>query len=787
MSIKHLTSTSGKKDWLDIQVDVITSTDIVVERSGDIEVEGIIKVDTIVEKTPANGTKVEDVTCLDGKAYSLTQDPATINTELTNKKYVDDEILAISHWDRVGTDLFPTNPGDHVAGGVAVGGDFYIDSTTNASKGSIFLGPISFTDINIEADPGNDLYIKSALNQQVTFRDSSNIDQLYLTDSTSQVTVKTDLNLDYSAGDKILYTDATKDVNDVTLGTSMNLTTGTLNTIQGIRVTDSPTFVTETLSGLTASKLVETDGAKALQSVTDLSGHILGGTNITATGTDPLTLNNDNTQALNIGDSPTFVTETLSGLTASKLVETDGAKALQSVTDLSGHFTQTANQVLISGTDPLTFSTPQDIHTGASPTFDVLTVDQLALSGANEKITGSAHTIDMSAGGMIKIIPGDQAILKLSGNVTNGDSIFSLDKTADTDLLQLRFASNSVKKWYMRMTASDDDFKIYNFGLTADAMIIDSATNSVTFSDDIAVDGNILCDTINEKTGGSGVNVDSMLIKDGVLTYNSQTMTFGASSIEFDGASNCEYFFKGSDPLGNTNVYIDKDATADQGSLIFATAGTPNMALLHPTGATSELQIYDYIATATRLTIASDGKITLGSGTGINEFSLDGTLAGNSDDALPTEKAVKSYVDAQTVTNLCHAYNISSLDNVTGDGTVYTIIYPNERFDSDGDYNTGTGVYTVATTGYYSISLNLIINGINTANHTQMESKIVAGGVTYLCGFDVPQYTGIHEHHATILVSLTATQTVHSTIEIQGDSKVCDVVATSNMCIMKVS
>ena len=35
----------------------------------------------------------------------------------------------------------------------------------------------------------------------------------------------------------------------------------------------------------------------------------------------------------------------------------------------------------------------------------------------------------------------------------------------------------------------------------------------------------------------------------------------------------------------------------------------------------------------------------LTSGTSVNEFSTDGTLAGNSDDAIPTEKAVKTYVD----------------------------------------------------------------------------------------------------------------------------------------------
>ena len=37
--------------------------------------------------------------------------------------------------------------------------------------------------------------------------------------------------------------------------------------------------------------------------------------------------------------------------------------------------------------------------------------------------------------------------------------------------------------------------------------------------------------------------------------------------------------------------------------------------------------------------------LALASGSRVNEFSIDGTLAGNSDTALPTEKAVKTYVD----------------------------------------------------------------------------------------------------------------------------------------------
>lgn len=50
-------------------------------------------------------------------------------------------------------------------------------------------------------------------------------------------------------------------------------------------------------------------------------------------------------------------------------------------------------------------------------------------------------------------------------------------------------------------------------------------------------------------------------------------------------------------------------------------------------------------STGVMATFGQDSKISLLNGTGINEFSIDGTLTGNSDDAVPTEKAVKTYLD----------------------------------------------------------------------------------------------------------------------------------------------
>lgn len=50
------------------------------------------------------------------------------------------------------------------------------------------------------------------------------------------------------------------------------------------------------------------------------------------------------------------------------------------------------------------------------------------------------------------------------------------------------------------------------------------------------------------------------------------------------------------------------------------------------------------------LTIGTDGSIMLRFGATVDELSTDGTFAGDSDDAVPTEKAVKTFVDTRPIT-----------------------------------------------------------------------------------------------------------------------------------------
>jgi hypothetical protein len=54
---------------------------------------------------------------------------------------------------------------------------------------------------------------------------------------------------------------------------------------------------------------------------------------------------------------------------------------------------------------------------------------------------------------------------------------------------------------------------------------------------------------------------------------------------------------------------------------------------------------YNGGTTTVELPSAKISTLTLGTGVGVNEFSNDTTLAGNSDLAVPTEKAIKTYVD----------------------------------------------------------------------------------------------------------------------------------------------
>lgn len=115
-----------------------------------------------------------------------------------------------------------------------------------------------------------------------------------------------------------------------------------------------------------------------------------------------------------------------------------------------------------------------------------------------------------------------------------------------------------------------------------------------------------------------------------------------------------------------TFTHVDRQVAANYGLMVYAGGSTflnsaPGEILYLRS---NNVSIMELQTGAVAITGAVTMSSTLGlqAGTTINEFSIDGTMAGNSDDASPTEKAVVTYVAAETL----HAYGeISVQDNST--------------------------------------------------------------------------------------------------------------------------
>jgi len=80
------------------------------------------------------------------------------------------------------------------------------------------------------------------------------------------------------------------------------------------------------------------------------------------------------------------------------------------------------------------------------------------------------------------------------------------------------------------------------------------------------------------------------------------------------------------------------------------------------------------------------------------------------------------------------AYPTSNINNVTGDGTVYNVVFNAEVFDQGADFNISTGVFTAPITGRYSFQAALLMNE-NTTSHRRGEMRITASNREFMIQF----------------------------------------------------
>jgi hypothetical protein len=127
------------------------------------------------------------------------------------------------------------------------------------------------------------------------------------------------------------------------------------------------------------------------------------------------------------------------------------------------------------------------------------------------------------------------------------------------------------------------------------------------------------------------------------------------------------------------------------------------------------------------------------------------------------------------------AKNDSNRNNVTGDGTYYTTLYPTEIIDRNADFNGGTGTFTAPVTGVYSVSGYIYAYGIVAAtNNWQIDvvtSNRTHSGIVYFATMDVSP-TEIASPYA-ILLDMDASDTAYVNLRVNNGSKVVDYASNS--------
>lgn len=169
---------------------------------------------------------------------------------------------------------------------------------------------------------------------------------------------------------------------------------------------------------------------------------------------------------------------------------------------------------------------------------------------------------------------------------------------------------------------------------------------------------------------------------------------------------------------------------------------------------------------------------TLGSTTGASVLALK---YGTGDFTLASATGtIMSALDTGEITHpLQPAFlaNSSSVSNVTGDGTSYTMIFDSEVFDQNSDFD-GTSTFTAPVTGKYYLSFTCSIEGIlstHTASDFYINTSNRNCAVNTVNLYNVMSDTAVLNITGSIFADMDAADTAVCKLYGSGGTKVIDI------------
>lgn len=123
----------------------------------------------------------------------------------------------------------------------------------------------------------------------------------------------------------------------------------------------------------------------------------------------------------------------------------------------------------------------------------------------------------------------------------------------------------------------------------------------------------------------------------------------------------------------------------------------------------------------------------------------------------------------------------TSVANVTGNATEYTVLFDNEVQDITSSYNPSTGIFTAIVTGDYLLCAQVCLNQLAVTTHTDYSIALVTSARSINCSRAVvPALLTQDTLSVAQIIHLTAGQTAYVTAYVNGSSKVVDIVGGTN-------
>lgn len=123
------------------------------------------------------------------------------------------------------------------------------------------------------------------------------------------------------------------------------------------------------------------------------------------------------------------------------------------------------------------------------------------------------------------------------------------------------------------------------------------------------------------------------------------------------------------------------------------------------------------------------------------------------------------------------AYLSSTQNNVTGDGTAYTIIYDTVLYNNGSAYNNGTGVFTAPQTGLYYFQSQVVFS--DTVGITNTNLSLVTTNKTYASHGSLTWVESGSSRAAmyySVICEMSAGDTASFVLTFSGGTKIVDVI-----------